>query len=74
MTLKLNFDKAKQKKLIALIEWLQEVGLVTSFKIEEGIEDEISDEEADEILTALEDVESGNYLTHEEVLKNLKNG
>jgi len=83
MIIQLNFDKTKLKTLVGLIRWMKSNGIITSFKIEkseleeeEESDYEISDEEADEILTAFEDVEAGNYVTHEELLKSLnsKNG
>ena len=78
MRVQLNFEKTKLKKIISLIEWLQEAGMITSFKIDksEDVEGDfdISDEEADEILQSLAEAEDGDFISHEEVLKNLKNG
>ena len=78
MKVQLNFEKTKLKKIISLIEWLQEAGMITSFKIDktEDLEGDfdISDEEADEMLQALAEAEEGDFISHEEVLKNLKNG
>lgn len=76
MRVQLNFEKTKLKKIVSLIEWLQEAGMITSFKIGESQEDDfdISDKEADEILRALSQAEAGDFVSHDDVLKNLKNG
>lgn len=39
MTVQLNFDKADQQRLMPLLEWLREIGLVKSYSISGGTPD-----------------------------------
>lgn len=58
MTLQLNFEKTKLKKLVTLIEWLKDTGMITSFKIEQSEnEEELTDEELAELMKRIENYE-----------------
>jgi len=78
MTLQLNFDKTKMKFLIVQIKWLQEIGLITSFKIDKPEDDELegefdlSDEEVEALLKVAKEVKNGDFITLDKLKKELK--
>ncbi|TAK35837.1 MAG: hypothetical protein EPO28_14100 [Saprospiraceae bacterium] len=77
MTVQLNFDKANQRRLLPLLEWLREIGLVKSFQVatdataSPAVDGEVFLYQMPE--NAEKDLAQGNLMTSEEVLKGLKN-
>ena len=77
MTVQLNFDKANQQRLLPLLEWLREIGLVKSFQVAAEVANPPAvDGEVflNKMLeNAQKDIAEGNLMTPEEVTQNIEN-
>ncbi len=51
MTIQLNFDKNNQQRLLDLIKWLKDIGLIKSYKISGGaVDNELDDKQLELLL------------------------
>lgn len=71
MTIKLNFNITNHKKLLGIVKWLKEIGLIESFQLEPK-EEHQSDNETDKFITEMikkgeENFAKGNVYTQAEV-------
>ncbi|MBI5915402.1 MAG: UPF0175 family protein [Bacteroidetes bacterium] len=72
MTVQLNFDKTNQQRLLPLLEWLREIGLVKSYQVADtAVDGEVFLNRM--LENAEKDIAEGNLMKSEEVLKGLKN-
>lgn len=72
MTVQLNFDKINQQRLMPLLEWLREIGLVKSYQVADAAVD--GEVFLNKMLeNAEKDIAEGNLMTSEEVTQNLEN-
>jgi hypothetical protein len=73
MTVQLNFDKINQQRLLSLLEWLREIGLVKSYQIADSaaVDGEVF---LNRMLEHAEkDIAEGNLMSSGEVTQNLEN-
>lgn len=78
MTVKLNFDKIHQQRLLQLLEWLKGIGVVKSYEVDKNhsfIKEPLDGEELldDMLQQAEKDILAGNLLTSEEVTTRIEN-
>ena len=71
MTIRLNFNITNHKKLLGIVKWLKEIGLIESFQLEPKKEEEI-DSETDKFIAEMiekgeENFAKGNVYTQAEV-------
>lgn len=72
MTVQLNFDKTNQQRLLPLLEWLREIGLVKSYQVADAAVD--GEVFLNKMLeNAEKDIAEGNLMTSEEVTQSLEN-
>jgi hypothetical protein len=72
MTVQLNFDKINHQRLLPLLEWLREIGLVKSYQVADTTVD--GEVFLNRMLeNAEKDIAEGNLMTSEEVTQNLEN-
>jgi len=79
MTIHLEISKKNKKKILRLLSWLEETGLIKSFKTNDvELDGELmSDTEAEDFLMGVineseEDVKKGNTHTNEEAQQKIK--
>jgi len=72
MTVQLNFDKINQQRLLPLLEWLREIGLVKSYQVADSaaVDGEVFLNRM--LENAEKDIAEGNLMTSEEVTQNLE--
>jgi hypothetical protein len=73
MTVQLNFDKINQQRLMPLLDWLREIGLVKSYQVADSaaIDGEVFLNQM--LENAEKDIVEGNLMSSEEVTQNLEN-
>lgn len=73
MTAQLDFDKANQQRLLPLLEWLREIGLVKSYQVGESATLDGGAFLNRMLENAEKDIADSNLMTSEEVTQNLEN-
>jgi hypothetical protein len=73
MTVQLNFDKVNQQRLMPLLEWLREIGLVKSYQVADAAAPNGEVFLNQMLENAEKDIAEGHLMTSEEVTQNLEN-